>query len=69
MATSDGLEIVDPENPEATYISVFVLIALDAVMPIFPGETTLNAAATRRRPGQARALADHRHGGPRCDRG
>ncbi len=46
MATSDGLEIVDPENPEATYISVFVLIALDAVMPIFPGETTLNAAAT-----------------------
>ena len=25
---------------------MFVLIALDAVMPIFPGETTLNAAAT-----------------------
>ena len=46
MATSDGLEIVDPENPEASYIAVFVLIALDAVMPIFPGETTLNAAAT-----------------------
>ena len=28
------------------YISIFVLIFLDAVIPIFPGETTLNAAAT-----------------------
>ena len=25
---------------------MFLLIALDAVIPIFPGETTLNAAAT-----------------------
>ncbi len=46
MATSDGLEIVDPENPQRSYVLVFVLIALDAVIPIFPGETTLNAAAT-----------------------
>jgi membrane protein DedA with SNARE-associated domain len=29
-----------------SYFLVFLLIGLDAVMPIFPGETTLNAAAT-----------------------
>ena len=46
MANSDGLELIDPDDPGDTYIWVFVLIALDAVMPIFPGETTLNAAAT-----------------------
>jgi membrane-associated protein len=45
-ANSDGLAAVDPDHPWYTYFSVFVLIALDAVMPIFPGETTLNAAAT-----------------------
>jgi len=45
-ANSDGIAAVDPEHPWYTYFSVFVLIALDAVMPIFPGETTLNAAAT-----------------------
>lgn len=46
MATSDGLEIVDPENSGRSYALVFILIALDGVVPIFPGETTLNAAAT-----------------------
>ena len=46
MADSDGLSIVDPTNPRASYLAVFVLIALDAVIPIFPGETTLNAAST-----------------------
>jgi membrane protein DedA with SNARE-associated domain len=46
MANSDGISQVDPEHPWYSYLSVFVLIALDAVMPIFPGETTLNAAAT-----------------------
>jgi membrane-associated protein len=46
MANSDGLTFVDPEHPGRSYIWVFVLIALDAVIPIFPGETTLNAAAT-----------------------
>ena len=28
------------------YLAVFLLIAADAVVPIFPGETTLNAAST-----------------------
>ena len=46
MADSAGLSIVDPANPGATYVLVFALIALDAVIPIFPGETTLNAAST-----------------------
>lgn len=46
MADSDGLSIVDPANPRASYLMVFALVALDAVIPIFPGETTLNAAST-----------------------
>ena len=46
MANSDGISVVDAANPTRTYVGVFVLIALDAVVPIFPGETTLNAAST-----------------------
>ena len=46
MKSSDGLSLVDPADPGASYVAVFVLIFLDAVIPIFPGETTLNAAAT-----------------------
>lgn len=46
MANSDGLSIVIPDKPGLSYLAVFLLIALDAVVPIFPGETTLNAAAT-----------------------
>ncbi len=45
MATGDGFSL-DAEHPEYSYVAVFALIALDAVIPIFPGETTLNAAAT-----------------------
>ena len=46
MSNSDGINIVDSDSDVITYVSVFVLIFLDAVIPIFPGETTLNAAAT-----------------------
>lgn len=46
MSTSDGISLVDPENAVSSYVWVFLLITLDAVIPIFPGETTLNAAAT-----------------------
>ena len=28
------------------YLLVFLMVALDAVIPIFPGETTLSAAST-----------------------
>jgi membrane protein DedA with SNARE-associated domain len=38
--------VVNEEHPGYTYFLVFLMIALDAVMPIFPGETTLNAAST-----------------------
>jgi membrane protein DedA with SNARE-associated domain len=41
----NALSLVDPENPGRSYVAVFVLIALDAVIPVFPGETTLNAAS------------------------
>ena len=33
-------------TPGLAYLGVFALVALDAVFPIFPGETTLNAAST-----------------------
>jgi membrane-associated protein len=46
MADSDGLSIVDPAHPGYSYLAVFGLVALDAVIPVFPGETTLNAAST-----------------------
>jgi hypothetical protein len=42
----DGFAQVDPDNPTRTYFFVFLLVAADAVIPVFPGETTLNAAST-----------------------
>jgi len=47
LVNSDGITLVDDDRSDTfTYVSIFVLIFLDAVIPIFPGETTLNAAAT-----------------------
>jgi len=47
LVNSDGITVVDDDRSDTfTYVSIFVLIFLDAVIPIFPGETTLNAAAT-----------------------
>jgi membrane-associated protein len=46
ISDNDGLSLIDPSNPTRSYVMVFLLVALDAVVPIFPGETTLNAAAT-----------------------
>jgi uncharacterized membrane protein len=43
MATGEG---IDPAEAERPYLVVFALIALDAVVPIVPGETTSNTAAT-----------------------
>jgi membrane-associated protein len=42
----DGFAQLDADNPTQTYFFVFVFVAADAVIPIFPGETTLNAAST-----------------------
>lgn len=46
ISDNDGLSLIDPSNPRRSYLTVFLLVALDGVVPIFPGETTLNAAAT-----------------------
>jgi membrane-associated protein len=41
----NGFDFVKP-NSSWTYVAVASLIFLDAVCPVFPGETTLNAAST-----------------------
>jgi membrane-associated protein len=41
----DGFSLVDGQSP-GSYLAIFALIAADAVVPVFPGETTLNAGAT-----------------------
>ena len=46
VGSGDGLSLVEGADPARTYLAVFLLVFLDAVVPIFPGETTLNAAAT-----------------------
>ena len=46
MVDRDGITVVDADSPTASYLLVFLLVALDGVIPIFPGETTLNAAST-----------------------
>lgn len=42
----DGFGQLQADNPTRSYFLVFFLVAADAVIPIFPGETTLNAAST-----------------------
>jgi membrane-associated protein len=45
LGGGDGFDFVKP-NSSSTYVAVALLIFLDAVCPVFPGETTLNAAST-----------------------
>jgi len=42
----DGFTLVVADPASRAYSAVFLLIAGDAIIPIFPGETTLNAAST-----------------------
>ena len=43
----DGFGLLDGEGSTAwQYASVFLLVAADAVVPVFPSESTLNAAST-----------------------
>jgi membrane-associated protein len=42
----DVKEWLSEQSPGWAYLSIFGLVALDAVVPIFPGETTLSAAST-----------------------
>jgi membrane-associated protein len=41
----DGFGQLEADNPTRSYFLVFFLVAMDAVIPVFPGETTLNAAS------------------------
>jgi membrane protein DedA with SNARE-associated domain len=47
----DGFSLIEP-NSSRSYLTVFLLIMGDAIIPVFPGETTLNAAATAAAQGQ-----------------
>jgi membrane-associated protein len=51
----DGFSLIEP-NGSVSYLMVFLLIAGDAVIPVFPGETTLNAAATLASQGELQLL-------------
>jgi hypothetical protein len=42
----DGLDLVDASTGAWAYVTTFLLVAADAVCPVFPGEMTLNAAST-----------------------
>jgi len=42
----DGLSLVTESEGSGAYFATFALVTLDAVFPVFPGETTLNAAST-----------------------
>jgi membrane-associated protein len=43
----DALNLLDGEGSQVwQYLSIFLLIAADAVVPVFPSESTLNAAST-----------------------
>ena len=46
LGGDDGFGQLEADNPTRSYFLVFFLVAADAVIPIFPGETTLNAAST-----------------------
>ncbi len=41
----DAFSLTEQDPAALSYLSIFLLVAADAVVPIFPGETTLNAAS------------------------
>ena len=44
--TDDSLGLLErDQSPALSYLAIFLLIAGDAVVPILPGETTLNTAS------------------------
>jgi membrane-associated protein len=47
----NGLDLIKP-NSASTYVAAALLVFLDAICPVFPGETTLNAGATLAAQGQ-----------------
>jgi len=52
LGGGDGLSLVDASQGSWAYVTTFFLVAADGVCPVFPGETTLNAASTLAAQGQ-----------------
>jgi membrane-associated protein len=46
VSGDDGFGLVTAEESGRAYLAVFLLVFGDAVFPVLPGETTLNAAST-----------------------
>lgn len=51
IAGAHGWDLIKP-NASSTYVAAALLVFLDAICPVFPGETTLNAGATLAAQGQ-----------------
>ena len=46
LGGGDVFSLVDEASGDWAYLAVFLLVFADAICPVFPGETTLNAAST-----------------------
>jgi membrane-associated protein len=46
LGGGDAFSLVDESSGDWAYLAVFLLVFADAICPVFPGETTLNAAST-----------------------
>jgi membrane protein DedA with SNARE-associated domain len=46
LGGNDAFDLIAQAGGAWAYVTTFLLIAADAVCPVFPGETTLNAAST-----------------------
>ena len=46
LGEGDVFSLVDEASGDWAYLAVFLLVFADAICPVFPGETTLNAAST-----------------------
>jgi membrane-associated protein len=46
VTEGEAFGVADQSHVALSYLSIFLLIAGDAIVPILPGETTLNAAST-----------------------
>jgi membrane-associated protein len=52
LGGADVFSLVDEASGDWAYLTVFLLVFADAICPVFPGETTLNAASTLAAQGQ-----------------
>ncbi len=46
VSGGDVFSLLDESSGQWAYLATFLLVFADAICPVFPGETTLNAAAT-----------------------